>query len=160
MTKPFRGYEKIDLVTSTLAFDVLIKNFTSAISFEWYVLELWYFTWVFIVTKTFHGYQINWTCELDQLIHKFLLNGMYLNFDISHECFFWQDLSMGFNKFDLDLSVWPTYWKPKPCLYLLNGMYQDIDILHECLLWQDLWMGTNRWPCDLEHYIWLTYWKL
>jgi hypothetical protein len=54
-----------DLVTLTLMFDPLIKNLTLAITFKWYVLECWYFTWVFLVTRFFHGYQHFWPCDLD-----------------------------------------------------------------------------------------------
>jgi hypothetical protein len=38
-----------------------------------------------------------------------LLNGMNKDFDISLECFLWQDLSIGSNRFDLDVR--PSHWK-------------------------------------------------
>jgi hypothetical protein len=35
----------------------LLKTLTLAITFEWYILGLWYFTWVFLVIKPYHGYK-------------------------------------------------------------------------------------------------------
>jgi hypothetical protein len=34
-----------------------LKTLTLAISFDWYVLRPWYFTWIFLVTRLFHGYK-------------------------------------------------------------------------------------------------------
>jgi hypothetical protein len=43
----------------------LLKTLTLAITFKWYVLGCWYFTWVFLVTRSFHVYQTLWPCGLD-----------------------------------------------------------------------------------------------
>jgi hypothetical protein len=43
----------------------LLKTFTLPITFEWYVLALWYFTWVFLMARPFHGYKTFWPCDLD-----------------------------------------------------------------------------------------------
>jgi hypothetical protein len=43
----------------------LQKTLTLAITFKWYVLGCWYFTWVFLVTRYFHGCQNFWPCDLD-----------------------------------------------------------------------------------------------
>jgi hypothetical protein len=81
----YQTTNRFDLVTLALVFNllVLIENFnlgyifwmvctralifhtnvpcdkrlTLAISFEWYILGLWHFTWKFFVTRPFHGYQ-------------------------------------------------------------------------------------------------------
>jgi hypothetical protein len=42
-------------VTLALVFDLHIENFTLAITFEYYVLGLKYFIWLFLVTWPFHG---------------------------------------------------------------------------------------------------------
>jgi hypothetical protein len=52
----------------------LLKTLILAISFERYVLGLWYFTWVFLLASPFHWYKQIRPC-------------------------------------DLDIGVWPTYWK-------------------------------------------------
>jgi hypothetical protein len=35
------------------------------ITFKWYALGLWYFTWVFLMARPFHGYQTFLPCDLD-----------------------------------------------------------------------------------------------
>jgi hypothetical protein len=43
----------------------LLKTLTLAITFKWYILGWWYFTWVFLVTRSFHRYQNIWPCDFD-----------------------------------------------------------------------------------------------
>jgi hypothetical protein len=43
----------------------LSKTLILPITFEWYVLGLWNFTWMFLVTISFHGYQNFWPCDLN-----------------------------------------------------------------------------------------------
>jgi hypothetical protein len=59
------GTNRFDFVYLTFMFDLLTENLILAISFEWYVLGFWYFTWVFVVTRPFRGYQQVWHCYLD-----------------------------------------------------------------------------------------------
>ena len=42
-----------------------LKTLNLLIIFEQWVLVLWYFTWVFLVIRTFLGYHYFWTCDLD-----------------------------------------------------------------------------------------------
>ena len=42
-----------------------LKTLTSAITFEWKVLGLWYFICVFLMTRPFRGYQNFWPPDLD-----------------------------------------------------------------------------------------------
>ena len=42
-----------------------LKTLTLWISFEQWVLELWYYTWVFLVIRPFSGYHYFWPCDLD-----------------------------------------------------------------------------------------------
>ena len=42
-----------------------LKTLTLLITFEQWVLELWYFTWVFLVIRPFRGYHYFLPCDLD-----------------------------------------------------------------------------------------------
>ena len=42
-----------------------LKTFTLQITFERWKLEVWYFTWAFLETKHFRGYQHFWPCNTD-----------------------------------------------------------------------------------------------
>ena len=42
-----------------------LKLLTLLITFEQWVVELWYFKWVFLVTGPFHGYHYFLPCNLD-----------------------------------------------------------------------------------------------
>jgi hypothetical protein len=81
----------------------VLKTLTLAISLEWYLLGLHYFTWVFLVTIPSHGCQLIWPCDLDHGVWPtywklyfwiYLLNGMNPNFNI------WRKCSL-YNSFDL-----------------------------------------------------------
>jgi hypothetical protein len=71
------------------------KLLTLAISFEWWILWLCYFTWINLLTRPFSGYQKIWLCDLDLGCLTYLLKTLTLaisfkskDFDISLE-FFW-----------------------------------------------------------------------
>ena len=64
--RPFRGYHyflpcDLDLVV----WPIFLKTLTLLITFEQWVLELWYFTWVFLVMRPFSGYHFFLPCDLD-----------------------------------------------------------------------------------------------
>ena len=42
-----------------------LKTLTLLITFEQWMLELWYFTWVFLVIRPFRGYHYFLPCDLD-----------------------------------------------------------------------------------------------
>ena len=44
---------------------VLSETLTLLITFEQWMLELWYFTWIFPVIRPFHGYHYFLPCDLD-----------------------------------------------------------------------------------------------
>ena len=44
------------------------KTLTFLIIFELWVLELWYFLWVFLVMRPFCGFHYFWPCDLDQRV--------------------------------------------------------------------------------------------
>ena len=83
------------------------KTLTLLITFELWLLELWYFTWVFLVARPFRLYLHFWPCDLDLSLKFFYLANEFLNrvlelwIRISHEYFKRQDLSMDTNIFDL-----------------------------------------------------------
>mgnify|MGYP003683288813 CR=1 FL=1 len=44
---------------------ILSETLTLLITFEQWMLELWYFTWVFLVIRLFRGYHYFWPCDID-----------------------------------------------------------------------------------------------
>ena len=44
---------------------LLSETLTLLITFEQWVLELWYFTGIFLVIRPFRGYHYFWPCDLD-----------------------------------------------------------------------------------------------
>ena len=57
-----------DTVTLTLEFNILFVNFYLTYNYRTMgVIKLWYFTWVFLFTRSFCicGYQNFWPCDLD-----------------------------------------------------------------------------------------------
>ena len=100
-----------------------LKTITMLRTFELWVLELIHFTWIFVVTKSFHGYQHftlwPWPLKLTyfQETLTFLIN--FEQFVIEVWCFINEyytiyDLPVDTNSFwpyDLYLGAWPTFWK-------------------------------------------------
>ena len=117
----------------------LIKTLTLAISFEWYVLGLHYFNWLFLVTRLSHECQLIWPWPwcLTYLLKTLSLNISFewyetrtLIFDTSIPC-------------TIVLTLWPWPW----CLiYLLKTITLTIffewhllvGISFDCFLWQNL----------------------
>ena len=59
----FRGHQHFYHVILTLKFYKKVINLL--ITFEQWVLKLWYFTWVFYETRPFRGYRQIWPFDLD-----------------------------------------------------------------------------------------------
>ena len=55
----------IVFVLSVDHFVILSETLTLLITFEQWMLEFWYFTWVFLVVRPFRGYHYFWPCDLD-----------------------------------------------------------------------------------------------
>ena len=53
------------VLSLNLEFDTFLETLTLLITFEQWVLELWYFTWVFLVIRPFRGYHYFLSCDLD-----------------------------------------------------------------------------------------------
>ena len=91
-------------VALTFEFDVLRKTLTLILSFEQELLGVWYFRWVFQMTRPFHGHQHLWHCDNDlefdlffeyfSLAHKF-----WTGFLIFHLVFLVTRPSRGTNNF-------------------------------------------------------------
>ena len=63
-----------DPVTLNLEFDLFLKTLPLFITFEKWVLEFWYFPWVFLVSRPFLEYQQFLPGDLDlKLCHTFLI---------------------------------------------------------------------------------------
>ena len=100
-----------------------LKTLTLLITFEQWVLELWYFTWVFLVIRPFSGYHYFWPCDLDLGVWPNFLKTLTLLITFEQWLlelwyFTWVFLvirpSCGYHYFlscDLDLGVWTTYFK-------------------------------------------------
>ena len=94
----------------------LLKTLTLAITFKWHVLGCWYFTWVFLVIRPFHGYQQIWPWCLTYLLKTLTLPITREWYVLGFWYFAWVFLVTrpfhGYQHFwpcDLDLGVWPTY---------------------------------------------------
>ena len=61
--KTFRGYHYLWPWPWSLTY--FLKTLTLRITFEHWVLELWYFTWVILVIRPFSRYHYFWPCDLD-----------------------------------------------------------------------------------------------
>jgi hypothetical protein len=99
----------------TLCLIYLLKTLSLAISFECYTLEFWYFTWVFVVTKPFRGYQQvrPWPLWLTDLQKNFNLGYKFwmvcTKTLILLERSLRQDLPLSTNRFDLVTLVFDLH---------------------------------------------------
>jgi hypothetical protein len=109
------GANKYDLLT--LVFDPLIKTLTLAITFEWYTLGFWYFKWVFLVTKPYHGYKtfdlVTLTLVFNLLIDNFNLD--YIVWLVSTRTLIFH-MSVSFDKTFLWVPTYLISWSWPWCL--------------------------------------------
>ena len=92
MIRPSRGYHYFYLTLWPWPWSLthFLKTLTLWVTFEQWVPELWYFTWVFLVIRPFS---------------IFIFLNKYKGFHIAHENFFWQDLPTGIKIFVLVTST-------------------------------------------------------
>ena len=99
-----------------------LKTLTLLITFEQWVLELWYFTWVFLVIRPFRGYHNFLPCDLDLGVDPFFENfNLGYNFwTVSAELWYFTWVFLVLRPFrvyhyflpcELDLWVWRIFWK-------------------------------------------------
>ena len=131
-------------------------NFKLAKTFEHRLLELWYFTWVFLVMVPFRGFQYYFypvTLEFDPF---FKTLNLLITFDKwVLELWYFTCVSIvirpfrGFHYFfpcDLYLGLLPNFWKLEPCSKLFNS--ESFDISQDYSLWYELffWVSFFLYP--------------
>jgi hypothetical protein len=151
------GTNRFDPVTLvTYIFKTLIMP---RVSFEWYLLGLWYFTWVGtnwfdLVTLTFLFDLLTETLSLAISLEWYVLEFWYFTRVL------WQELSVGTNKFDL-LTL--TFAFDRLTENFNPGINFEWHILE---LWYFTWVYLETseyqqiWPCDLDFGVWSACWKL
>ena len=118
----------------TLEFDLLFeKSLTLLINFEKLVLEVWCFTWLFLVTEPFYEIQDLWSWPWPWSLAYFMY---ILTLFITFECF--------------DLNIWPMFWKKKMTMVILLLFFFNKDKILELpyctqsfFLWQDFSTGIK-----------------
>jgi hypothetical protein len=158
----FVGTKKLTLWNWRLTY--FWKTLLFAISFEWHVLGLSYFTWMFLRTRSFRGYQQIWLCDIDLGVWPSYLNfnhayifWMIQDFDVSHEYLLWQVLSVGTNSFDLmNLSLTFVFALLTEnfnlgCIFWMVCIRILIVHMSVCCDKIDLWVPTGLilWPSPL-----------
>ena len=98
-----------------------LKTLTLLITFKQWLLEHWYFTWIFPVIRSFCGYHYFWPCDLDLGVWAILLKTftLLLTFEqwmLELWYFTWVFPVIrsfrGYHYFwpcDPDLAVWPIF---------------------------------------------------
>jgi hypothetical protein len=144
-----------------------LKTLTLAITFKWYVLGCWYFTWVFLVTRSFHGYQHLWPWPwcLTLLSKTLTLAITFKWYVLGCWYFKWVFLvTRSFHRYQIFLTLWPWPW----CLtILLKTLTLAITFKWYVLgCWYFTWVFLETrsfhgyqtfWPCDFELGVWSTY---
>ena len=87
------------------------KTLTLLITFELWVLELWYFTWVFLVIKPIRWYHNFWPCDLDLRLWIFFKNWILLiTFELwVLEPWYFTWISLVMRSFCRYLIFWPWH---------------------------------------------------
>ena len=93
------------------------ETLTLLISFEQWVLELWYFTWILPVIRPFRGYHYFLPCDLDLGVWRLTLLITFKQWVLDLWYSTWISLVIRpfrgydyFLTFDLDLGVWPIFF--------------------------------------------------
>ena len=103
----------------------LSETLTLLITVEQWVLELWYFTWVFLVMGPFSGYHYfwPWPWSLTHFLKSLTLLIAFEQWELELWYFTWVFLVMrpfrGYHYFwpcDIELGVWPIFFH----FYLFN----------------------------------------
>ena len=101
------------IIFDTVPLTYFLKTLSLLISFEQWDLEIWYFTWVFLVIRPFSGYHYFWplTLEFDPFFENFNLANIFwtvsdraLIFHMNIPC------DMTFPWIPLFFTLWPLPW--------------------------------------------------
>ena len=148
--------------------DPFLKTLTLLITFEQWVLELWYFTWVFHVIRLFPGYHYSLPCDLDlevwPIFKNFNLGNNFWTMSTRVWYFTWELLVIiPFPKYhyfwprDLELGVLPIF---KKNFNLSNNVWTVSAralIFHmsipcnKTFPWVPLFFTLWPWPWSLTH---------
>ena len=152
------------VILSFCHFVLLSETLTLLITFEQWVLELWYFTWVFLVMRPLFFTLWPWPWSLTNfcLANNFwTVSAGALIFNMSIPCdetFLWMPLF---------LSLWPWPWSLTHFLKTLTLLITSEQWVLE--LWYFKWVffvmrpfrGYHYFlPCDLDLGVWPIFWKL
>ena len=142
-----------------------LKTLPLLITFEQWVLEHWYYTWVFLVTRPFCGWHYLWPCDLDlwvwpifdnftPAIYFLTVSARALMFHMSIPC------DKTFSWIPLFLTLWPWSWSLTNFLKTLPLITFEQWVLE---LWCYTWVFLVTRPFypvtltlefDLEHFLW------
>ena len=138
-----------------LSFCPPLWNFNLAYNFEQWVLELWYFTWVFLVMRPFHGYlfcPVTLTLEFDPFFENFNLSYNFwtvsaraLIFHMSISC------DKTFQWVPLFMTLWPWPWSLTNFLKTLTFLITFEKWVLYCT-WTFLVTRSSYWYKDICHY--------
>ena len=133
---------------------LLSETLTLLITFEQWVLELWYFTWIFPVIRFFRGYHCFLSCDLDfgSLIHFLKTLTLLLTFEqqvLELWYFTWifpviRPLRGYYYFLPFDLGVWPIILKTLTLLITFEQW--------ELELWYFTWVFLVIRPFRGYHY--------
>ena len=125
-------------------------------TFEQWVLELWYFTWIFHVIRPFRGQQFFLSCTVSGRALIFHLN------------FPWIRLFRGYHYLlhcDLDLGVWPmffgnfnlanNFWTLRARTILFFTLWPWSLIFFFLYKTLTLLITFKQWVIDLWYFIWI-----
>ena len=122
-----------------LEFDPLLgKTSTLLITFEQWVLELWYFTWLFPVMRPFRGYHYFW--------YFWTVRAIALIFHTNIPC----DKTFSWVPLFFNLWHWPwrlTYFL-KTLTLIISFEQWDLDIWYFTWVFLEIWYFTWAFPCD------------
>ena len=121
---------------------IFLKTITMLRTFELWVLELIHFTWIFVVTKSFHGYQHFFTLWPWPLKLTYFQETLIVNFEqfvMEVWCFIWILYDMTFP------------WIPT--VFDLMTFTLELDLLFEKLL--ALLRTFEMWVLVLMHFTWI-----
>ena len=132
-----------DPVTLTLSLTHFIKTFTFLITFEQWVLELWYFTWVFHVIRLFPGYHYSLPCNLDLEVWPIFKN-----------------FNLGNNFWTMSTRVWYFTWELLVIIPFPNYHYflpRDLDLGVLPIFKKNFKLITfEQWVLELWYFTWVS----
>ena len=150
---------------------ILSETLTLLITFDRWVLEFWYLTWVFLVIRSFREYHYIWPCDLDRgvLLNFWKLQLAYNFWTVSARALIFH-MGIPCDKTFLWIPIVFTLWSwPWSLIYFFENfnlaatflsVSYSFNVSHEYSLWQDLSVSTTSLTSDLDHGVWPIFWKM